>query len=892
MIYCPKCGTANRDGSRFCNECGEPLGTQTYVKCPECGALNPSQNLFCSECRARLLPPVSPPAAEVPDALKGLSQPTTGVEEEGLINEGLIREAAEEPVGETMPEPESDIPAWLSELGATLPAVEKPTESDLADEASEIPDWLRDLRASLPAEPEQEPYLTEDEKPVSDRPAQDNLFAIAKEPEPVSPIPETEGEQVPDLLAELASTSVQDEPEPTPPIPEAEDEEQVPDWLAELASTSAQEAPEPTPPISEAQEEEQVPDWLAELASVSTQEEPEPEPTIPEAGEEEQVPDWLAELASSSTQKEPEPAPPISEAEEKQVPSSLFALAALSAQGEPEPPVAEGEEAPDWLAELRSSFTGEAEPIPLSPEVEEEEALDQLAELQPSGIEPEPEPATHVPSDETEELPDWLTELRSTGVPVEAEPLPATPEIEAERLPDWLVELEPTLDEEPIPELPASEVESTAPAIPEWLQELQAEADEGIPPPPDQSLPDTEPPDWLVPYAPGAEGEEPLAPAEIPAWLLALKPTELRKEGEVEGPAPTPEQPLEETGLLAGIQGALPVEMVIAQPRAVTSSLAFESIIADTPHARLFSEIVSHPSEAAPREIAQAPTRALGLLPRWILYLALIVAVSLPLLLGKPIFPRTIEPTPSAADLYDTIESLGSNAPVLVAFDYDPTSSGEMNILAEAMVGHLMDQGARIVTVSLLSSGPATAQPILDKAAAARPGYVDAYGQRYANLGFVPGQATAVRLLGLSLPTALLQDFQGTSLSELTVMEGLTSTQSFDLILELAATQDSVRWWVEQAGTPYGIPLAAGVSASVDPLVRPYYESEARQLKGLVSGIPGAAMYEALLRGQSTPTDTTAVRLDSLLTGHMVFVLALLLGGVFYLAQRGSRRES
>jgi hypothetical protein len=25
MIYCPKCGTANRDGSKFCNECGGRL---------------------------------------------------------------------------------------------------------------------------------------------------------------------------------------------------------------------------------------------------------------------------------------------------------------------------------------------------------------------------------------------------------------------------------------------------------------------------------------------------------------------------------------------------------------------------------------------------------------------------------------------------------------------------------------------------------------------------------------------------------------------------------------------------------------------------------------------------------------------------------------------------
>jgi hypothetical protein len=574
--------------------------------------------------------------------------------------------------------------------------------------------------------------------------------------------------------------------------------------------------------------------------------------------------------------------PPVSEAEEGQMPDWLAAIALSSAREEPEPSISEPGQVPDWLNEIRSSYTEETEPIPLPPEAGEEEELEQPAE---------PEPTTSAAAAETEGPPHWLAEPLSSEEPAEAEPPLPLPGGKEEGLPDWLVELEALAEEEPIPELPASQEAPAVPVIPEWLQALQGEAVEestlaG------QELPrDTEAPDWLVPSVPGLGGEESLAPAEIPAWLLALKPAALRKEGETEAPAPAIEEPTEETGLLAGIPGTLPVEMVIAQPRAATPTGALETGLADTPQARLFSEIVSRPPEAIPREIAQAPTRALGTVPRWILYIALIVAVSLPLLLGKPIFPRNIEATPSTADLYNAIESLGNGAPVLVAFDYDPTSSSEMDILAENIVGHLMDRGARVVAVSLLSSGPATAQPTLDKLAAGRPGYANGYGQSYANLGFVSGQAAAVRLLGLSIETALPRDYQGTPMSELAVMEGLTSTQSFDLILELAATQDSVRWWIEQAGAPYGIPLAAGVSASVDPLVRPYYESEARQLRGLVSGIPGAAMYETLFRGQASPSDTTAVRLDALLAGHLVFVVALLIGGVIYLAQSGSRRE-
>ena len=54
MIYCTSCGTANREGSRFCNECGSPLGAMT--PCPHCGLPNVSTGRFCNFCGGRLRP--------------------------------------------------------------------------------------------------------------------------------------------------------------------------------------------------------------------------------------------------------------------------------------------------------------------------------------------------------------------------------------------------------------------------------------------------------------------------------------------------------------------------------------------------------------------------------------------------------------------------------------------------------------------------------------------------------------------------------------------------------------------------------------------------------------------------------------------------------------------
>jgi hypothetical protein len=268
--------------------------------------------------------------------------------------------------------------------------------------------------------------------------------------------------------------------------------------------------------------------------------------------------------------------------------------------------------------------------------------------------------------------------------------------------------------------------------------------------------------------------------------------------------------------------------------------------------------------------------------PRLIIYLVLLVAVTLPLLLGESLLPRAVDPSPAAQALYEQIESLDNNAPVLVAFDYDPTASGEMDVVAGEIVGHLADREARIVALSLLPAGPATAQSLLEKVAPQ---------SNYVNLGYLPGQAAAVRLLSQSWDRAVGQDFEGTALADLSALDQVSTLEDFDLVIELAATQDSLRWWVEQADASSDISLGAGVSASVEPLARPYYETEEQQLVGLVAGVSGAAMYEPLRSGQDAPADALAVRLDAQLAASLVLISILLLGNIVYLGQRRTGEE-
>src|SRR5215469_3804074 len=51
-MKCAKCGTENREGAKFCNECAAPI----EASCPKCGAKNKQGAKFCDECGSSLGP--------------------------------------------------------------------------------------------------------------------------------------------------------------------------------------------------------------------------------------------------------------------------------------------------------------------------------------------------------------------------------------------------------------------------------------------------------------------------------------------------------------------------------------------------------------------------------------------------------------------------------------------------------------------------------------------------------------------------------------------------------------------------------------------------------------------------------------------------------------------
>ncbi|MFQ6059208.1 MAG: hypothetical protein ACE5MB_10070 [Anaerolineae bacterium] len=368
-------------------------------------------------------------------------------------------------------------------------------------------------------------------------------------------------------------------------------------------------------------------------------------------------------------------------------------------------------------------------------------------------------------------------------------------------------------------------------------------------------------------------------------------PTEEHAEPEIEAPLAELEEgesaeeekpPPSAMEILAGLEGTLPTAPIIAQPHPIPPGPP-PTPLAEMEGARLFEEIlVSRPVAEAPAE-EDRWSRVWRWLRRRLTYLLVAVAIIVPFLIGGAWSGINLPVTPTARGFYEAVEALPEGAAVLVAYDYDPGTVGELGPQALAITHHLMSHHLRILALSLVPQGPALAQETFQRVAPAHPEY--RYGRNYINLGYLAGQEAALRAFAQDPLGVVGKDYATHDpLTDFAAVDGVEGIEDLALIVELAGSQEPLRWWIEQVGSRYDVAMVAGVTAAAEPQVRPYHQSG--QLRGLISGLPGAAQYELLI---NRPASGLA-SLGAQSAAHLAIILLVLLGSLAYwLGGRGKR---
>ncbi len=628
---------------------------------------------------------------------------------------------------------------------------------------------------------------------------------------------------------------------------------EMPNWLSEelagktdaLGSSAA-----PTEEARPSQEAVEEDNWLEQLRPQGADAELAPaeagEPSAPETADslyDEPLPEWLSSPAEQ----------PSTGAEKSQ-------------------PDGEGE-LPDWLKAPLDDEAAES--------LEEEPAL---PDWMTAAEEPEP-PSIAPPPDA--DLPEWIAGEAQTA-----------PEPEGEDIPDWIAGIEEEEVEIPII-LPDAE-----PETPDWPG-MQPEADEDEEAEPDWvarlggdlaaesfALEDVQPADGdLLPAddlfeledlnglfdgfeeeteSPAEEDDE-LTPTELPDWLEAMRPMETSEaEDQIEA-----SEPPVQSGPLAGLRRVLKAEPEIARLKKATplpSRLQTNEV--QRQHARLLLELIETEGRAKPLQ-QSIPLSSQNLF-RWVVTILLLLAVGAAVFSESELIP-SLPPSAVPAEVLrasELIETLEPRSQVLIAFDYEPGNSGEMQAAAAALVDHVMLKGAYLTLISTSPTGPALAHDFITRLEAAHQYET---GVHFVNLGYIPGGASGLLSFAQTPRRITPLSYDGLDAWALPPLQGIATLGDFDMLILLSGNAETARTWIEQIQPAIPeTPLILVASAQAEPALRLYASGASPQVDGFIGGVFGGAAYE-----QVTGKDNLARRYwDALNIGLIAAVAAIFFGGL------------
>lgn len=270
---------------------------------------------------------------------------------------------------------------------------------------------------------------------------------------------------------------------------------------------------------------------------------------------------------------------------------------------------------------------------------------------------------------------------------------------------------------------------------------------------------------------------------------------------------------------------------------------------------------------------------------RWI-FLAMFLAVAVPLLCGLT-FPEKV--TPATKVVFDTIEAMPEGSKVVISFDFDPASAGEMAPMAAAFVRHCCEKKLKLYLMTLWYYGPPIMEPSLSIIKNEYPHMK--YGIDYVHLGYKAGYQVAIRNAMSDLKNDFHVDHYGTAISQIPMMQGIDSLRDMDLFICPGSGFPGPQEWVQFAAAPYHVKMLIGSPGVQTPTILPYVP---QQVIGMIGSVKQAAEYEqALIVKQpalkNRPSATEALRrMGPQFVAHLLMIGLIVLGNVAYLSQRSA----
>ena len=278
---------------------------------------------------------------------------------------------------------------------------------------------------------------------------------------------------------------------------------------------------------------------------------------------------------------------------------------------------------------------------------------------------------------------------------------------------------------------------------------------------------------------------------------------------------------------------------------------------------------------------------------RWI-FLLMFLSVSIPIIIigitGQS-FPE--KPTALSITTFEIIENLKEGDKVLLSFDFDPASEGELGPMATAFTYHCAAKKLKMYFMALWPVGPQMVDNAIENVIKKDFPHL-VYGEDYVNLGFKSGGEGVIKVIVTDFMELYSTDAKGTPFKSIPMNKEISSVQDMDLVINISAGSAGTKEWVQYAVTPYPdeITLIAGCTGVQAPLLYPYITE---QLPGLLGAIKGAAEYEKLVFDRYYRDEGLEVpgryqegvrRMGPQLVAHLLMILLIIAGNYIFFAEK------
>ncbi|MCJ7435984.1 MAG: hypothetical protein MUO77_21090 [Anaerolineales bacterium] len=870
------------------------------IECPACGEVNPADLEFCRNCQARLQQsetgnlrkaggPIQPGQVPTKKATADLEPilPQWLRDARNEARDGAKAEA--EQIAQNMQQPA--MPAHKApDLLAGLQS-----QGDNEDD-DETPDWLATITGAAPKSKK----AGTDEKDMrwvelgneDNTPAPPGVSAATNritatqapsEAAPDSPLPawlagmdsgqQTGGDELSNLFsrstpkpgeglgadqaglteAGLGAGDALFQSQRKPSEPESSD------WLKNLQADQSASAP------VEAQDDTpfntDLPDWMKSLEQSA--------PVNAEPAFASDTPDWLKGLDAGASAISDESAAPLASDDKSQLASDTSSSLAgrykdaglqsnsadqMKDAEQAQPAQTASADTPDWL----KGFASETESAAPMPSADTVDWLKNAGQEKPAPVESEPAFSGDVP--------DWLKSAGQNDI---------TPEAAASDLYGQSV-----IDETPAPAAPVfAQAETQNDSSPFFAdQDLSGE---------DANSLFTQMPDWMSSTPadskpaqdapPAAQGADALSSAALPTWVQAMRPVESSFSKAIAQGIGTDQTP-ETSGPLAGLQGALPGLPFTPTSKPKAYSIKVQASREQQAHAALLEHILEAETKPEPLTSVPAVTSARGL--RWVITILLLLITVGSLYAGTQIFAMPLGAPMELNSAIQAVENVPENAPVLVIFDYDPATVGEMEAVAAPLLDYMIlkpDPDPRLTFVSTSPTGAALAERFISGPLGGH-GYQS--GTQYVNLGYLPGGIAGIRAFAQNPRTTMPMSIDSNPAWQSAPLQDVQSLSNFALIFLITDSAEAGRNWVEQAGALRGdAKFVVASSAQAGPMIMPYVQSG--QVNGLVNGLNSGAVIE---QRYASRQNSARRYWDAYSLGLFLAVTFIVFGGLWNLA--------